>query len=192
MRIRLRKQLVSMFVVTALITCLARMNTLADDKAPPTTAPSAGMDSAQVIAPLAGLVGGEWRIKANWHDGTPLDARSVYAWGPGKKFIDCKTFVNAPEGEYQRYETMFGGEDGKLKAWQFAVDGHFAVMEFTVDGKKFSNSRPMPGAKAGDILHQSLEIVEPNRLHWVVTFEREAKVQPLIEGDWIREASASR
>jgi hypothetical protein len=188
---RIGKQLLSVAVVTAVIIGFVGATARAEEKAPPTTAPSAA-DPAQVIAPLAGLVGGEWRIKANWHDGTPLDARAVYTWGVGKKFIHAKTFVNAPEGEYQRYETVFGGEDGKLKAWQFAVDGHFTAMDFTVDGKKFSNSRTMPGAKAGDTLHQSLEIVEPNKLHWIVKFERDGKVQPLIEGDWIRDASASR
>src|SRR3954465_4723342 len=58
---------------------------------------------------------GQWHIAAKWSDGNPLDARASYEWGLNKKFAVAKTFVKQPDGsEYQRYETIFGDEDGKL------------------------------------------------------------------------------
>src|SRR5213593_2835823 len=79
----------------------------------PTTAPASD-DALKLLDAVTPLIGGEWKIKATWAGGAPLDARAIYEWGIGKKFIEARTYVNAPEGEYQRYLTIFGAHDGKL------------------------------------------------------------------------------
>ncbi len=158
--------------------------------APPSTAPSGGAADASVIEPIVPYVGGEWRIKATWAGGDALEAREVFEWGVGKKFISCKTFVSKPDGgEYQRYETIFGAKDGKFTAWGFVFDGHTDVTEFHVDGKKLSSTKPMA---EGGTLHQSIELVDPNKFHWVVEVEKDGKTERVMDGYWVREASAAR
>jgi hypothetical protein len=88
---------------------------------------------------LSDFVGGEWRINGAWKDGAPIQGREVFEWGVGKQFIICKTFLATPKGEYQRYETIFGEQDGKLMAWGFTYDGHMDATEFNVDQKKMSS-----------------------------------------------------
>src|SRR4051794_29993214 len=103
-------------IFSALLTSPA----LADEQAP-TTKPSA----LEAVAPY---VGGEWRIKATWAGGNALDARATYDWGLAKKFIVAKTFVKTEDGgEYQRYETIFANEDGKLVMYSFTFDGEAHV-----------------------------------------------------------------
>src|SRR5256885_8498475 len=114
----------------------------------PTTAPASD-DAMKLLDEVTPLIGGQWKIKANWTGGEPLDARAVYEWGIGKKFIEARTYVNAPEGEYQRYLTMFGVQDGKLHAWQFTFDGHADQLDFSIDGKKLSSARTMKSANGG-------------------------------------------
>jgi hypothetical protein len=174
-----------------LLACFATAVARAEPAAaPPTTAPSADADASAVIEPIVPYLGGEWRIKATWAGGNALEAREVFEWGVGKKFISCKTFVSQPEGgEYQRYETIFGARDGKLTAWGFVFDGHTDVTEFHVNGKNLSSTKPMA---EGGTLHQSIELVEPNKFHWVVSVEKDGKNQQVMDGYWIREASASR
>jgi hypothetical protein len=143
-----------------------------------------------LLAPLAPYVGGEWRLKAAWADGTPLQAREIYDWGVGRKFITCKTWVGKADEEYQRYDETFGVQDGKLMSWSFAFDGHVNVGEFKVDGKTLSSSRVLSG-DAGT-LHQSVELLDANRFRWVVKIVKDGKDQPLIDGTWVREATAER
>jgi hypothetical protein len=146
-------------------------------------------DPLQVLAPY---VGGEWKIKGAWSDGSPLEAREIFGWGVGKRFVSCKTFVSKPgSGEYQRYETVFAvGEGGKIVGYGFVYDGHVQVTEFKVDGKKMTGERPMKAADGGEgTLRQSIEQIEPNKLRWTVAFEKDGKVQPMMDGVWVREAS---
>ena len=117
----------------------------------------------------------------------------MYEWGIGKKFIEARTYVNAPEGEYERYLTMFGVQNGKLHAWQFTFDGHAEGLDFSIDGKKLSSARTMKSANGGgdSVLHQSIELVEANKFHWIVQIEKDGKLQPIMDGFWIREAAAA-
>src|SRR5947207_2337234 len=134
---------------------LSALAVCAEDAKPQAAAPTSD-DPLQAIAPY---VGGEWKINATWAGGNPLQARAVYEWGVGKKFVNAKTFVTTEKGEYQRYETIFGVKDGKLTAWGFVFDGHVDVTEFSVDGKKLSGSRAMKTADGGmGTLHQSIEL----------------------------------
>jgi hypothetical protein len=157
----------------------------------PTTA--ASEDRFKLLEPLVPYIAGEWKIDSKWTDGNPLKARATYQWGVGKKFIVARTFANGPQGEYQRYETIFGVKDGKLTAWGFTFDGSADSGTWTIDGKKLSNSKPMNSARGGGTgtLHQSIELVEPNRMHWLVSFEKDGETKQLMDGYWIREGSAS-
>lgn len=158
--------------------------------AAPTTAPSKA-DPLQALVPFIG----EWKIDTTWKDGNPLKARDVYEWGVGKKFIVAKTFVQKPDGtEYQRYETIFGVQDGKLMAWEFVFDGKTDSMEFQVDGKKLVCAKPMdaPAGKPKVILHQSLELVDANSFRWKVAIEQDGKMNELMDGTWVRESSAAK
>lgn len=155
--------------------------------------PAKSADAAKAESPLKALapyIGGEWKIKGAWKDGNPLEGREVFDWGVGKKFITCKTFVMAPKGEYQRYENVFGVQDGKLMNWAFVVDGEVVISEFKIEGKKLSSSRAMPGDKPG-VLHQSIELVEPNKFRWLVTIEQDGQMNNVMDGMWVREASAA-
>ena len=140
---------------------------------------------------LSDFVGGEWRINGAWKDGAPIQGREVFEWGVGKQFIICKTFLATPKGEYQRYETIFGEQDGKLMAWGFTYDGHMDATEFNVDQKKMSSRKPMPGAQDGQILLQSVEMVESNKFQWKVATEKDGQVKELMDGMWIRSREAS-
>jgi hypothetical protein len=141
---------------------------------------------------LANYVGGEWRIDGAWTDGAPIHGREVFEWGVGKQFVICKTFLATPKGEYQRYETIFGEEDGKLMAWSFTYDGHADAMEFKVDGRKMSSAKPMPDATDGQTtLLQSVEMIEPNKFQWKVAAQKPGELKPLMDGTWIRSADTS-
>jgi hypothetical protein len=146
-------------------------------------------DPLQVLAPY---VGGEWKINAKWSDGSPLEAREIFEWGVGRRFVTCKTFVSKlGGGEYQRYETIFGvGEGGKIVAHGFVYDGQVQVTEFKLDGKKLTGERPMKASDGGDgTLRQSVEQIEPNKFRWIVAFVKDGKVSPMMDGVWVREAS---
>jgi hypothetical protein len=163
----------------------------ADDAAPataPSAAPSpAGARFQELMAPL---VGGEWRIEATWSNGDKLKARATYAWNLGKNFVTAKTYPMTPDGkEYQRYETIFGMKDGKLWGWSFVYDGTSDEGEWTVEGKKISNVKPMknPSGEVTSKLHQSVEVVEPNKMQWKVAFERGGEMHPIMDGYWVRD-----
>ena len=141
---------------------------------------------------LAPYVGGEWKCDGKWEGSNePLVAREVFTWGPGKKFVNVKTFVTGPDGEYQRYEAMYGVKDGKLVSWSFNYDGEAQTSDWVVEGKKWSTSNPMalPGG-ATATLHQSVELVEPDKFRWVVETEQDGKRTKLFDGHWVRQGGA--
>jgi hypothetical protein len=146
---------------------------------------------AGLVGALAPYVGGEWKITATWNGGNPLQARDTFEWGPGKKFVVCKTFVSTPQGEYQRYQTIFGEQDGKLMSWAFTVDGYVDVATFAVEGKKLSATKPVHTADGSDggIVHQSIELTGPNQFHWLVAIEKDGKTTQIMDGAWKRESS---
>jgi hypothetical protein len=173
-------------LVTALGASIARADT-------PATQPSAATGAAKspsILDVVAPYVGGEWKINAIWSGGNALQAREVFTWGPGKKFVICKTFVSTPQGEYERYETIFGEQDGKLMTWAFTVDGEVNIVPFAVEGKKLSSSRPIQTAdgKDGGTLHQSVEQTSPNQFRWLVSIEKDGKTNQIMDGTWIRDA----
>ena len=157
----------------------------AQQAAPPAQKPTA--DAALAI--LEPYIGGEWKAASKWSDGRPLNAREVFTWGIGKKFINVKTFVTPDNGpEYQRYEAMYGTKDGKLTSWNFTYDGSTDTAEWTVDGKKLSTATKQPAADGSEqTLHQSIELVEPHKFHWVVAIEKNGLTQTIFDGHWVRD-----
>ncbi|MGH7179066.1 MAG: hypothetical protein ACREJC_16935 [Tepidisphaeraceae bacterium] len=165
-------------VVSALLLCVAAQPK--DTTAPPVD------DPLQSVVPY---IGGEWRINGAWSDGRAIKARETFEWGVGKKFIVCKTFVAKPDGgEYQRYETIFGAQDGKLMVWVFTFDGHTESGPWQIDGKKLFGTRQLHAAdgSSGGTVHQSIELVEPNKFRWLVAIEKDGKTDQVIDGVWER------
>ena len=175
-------------LVLALIVTIAGIARGADEPAKKSVDTSASAatpgqkPAADLLAMVAPYIGGEWRIEATWTAGNPLKARETFEWGIGKKFIVAKTYVSKEDGsEYQRYETIYGEKDGQLVSWGFTFDGHADELKWTIEGKKLSAAKPMK-LQDGSMgtLHQSVELVEPNTFHWLVSIEANGKMQPLM------------
>lgn len=141
---------------------------------------------------LEPYIGGQWKCTGAWSNGEKLIAREVYTWGPGKKFVNVKTYLTGPDGEYQRYEGMYGVKDGKLVSWSFAYDGTVDFVEWTVDGRKWSVVQNRTSADGSPIaVHQTIEMVEPDRFRWVLEVESGGKKQTMFDGFWVREEGSS-
>lgn len=189
---------VALIASLVLVVGLARAGAQDDPPPPPKSvdtsgAPAVALDETRdaLLAAVAPYVGGEWTIDGAWSDGTPLKGREVYEWGVGKKFVHCKTFVTAPAGEYQRYETIFGVKDGKLMAWSFTYDGSSDSSEFKVEGKKLSSAKAMNTPQGEATLHQSIELVEPDKFRWLVAIESaDGTMRQIMDGMWIRHRAA--
>ena len=154
-----------------------------------TASAKADADWLKVLEPY---VGGEWHCTAAWNTGEKLVAREVFTWSAGKKFVNVKTYVTGPEGEYLRYEGMYGVKDGKLTGWNFAFDGTSDTAEWVVEGRKWSTSKMSTGADgASQTLYQSIELVEADKFHWVVAMERGGKKETLIDGFWVRQVGTA-
>lgn len=161
------------------------------------TAPAAWCATDTEPSPLdvlAPYVGGVWEVNGKWADGNALEAHEIFEWGPGKKWITCKTFLHRKDGQlFQRYETVFGVKDGKLTTWGFTFNGKMDTNEWKVDGKRMHTASTMPGVdvQSGSTLYQSIEQVEPNKFRWVVEQETNGQKQLLIDANWIRSASSA-
>lgn len=146
---------------------------------------------ADLLKTLEPYIGGEWKCVGKWSDGRSLDAREVYTWGIGKKFVKVKTYLSGAEGEYQRYEAMYGVKDGGLMSWSFAYDGTVQVAEWKVDGRKWSTSNMQKTATGTEqVIHQSIELIEPDKFRWLLEIEADGKRQTLFDGHWVREGAA--
>ena len=188
-----RTRIVAATTLTAILASVAGIALAREPAQERQPAPAQARDTASVQTPLDLLVpyiGGEWQCTGKWSSGEPLVAREVFTWGIGKKFINVKTYVTGPEGEYQRYEAMYGVKDGKLMSWSFTFDGKAETAEWKVEGKKWSasNAQKTPDG-ASMIVHQSVELVEPNKFRWIVEIERDGQRTPLFDGFWVRESA---
>ena len=59
----------------------------------------------ETMKPLANLIG-QWDVKGNLPDGTPLHTRNVYSWGVGKRVIHVRTYAVADEIAQPQYENV--------------------------------------------------------------------------------------
>src|SRR5688572_22053245 len=150
-------------------------------------APSGPLD---VMAPY---IGGVWVVNGKWSDGNALEAHEIFEWGPGKRWITCKTSLHRPDGtRFQRYETVFGVQEGKLTTWGFTFNGKLDTNTWQVDGKRLHTASTTPGVdvKSGSTLHQSIELIEPNSFRWIVSQEANGEKKVLIDANWIRSNSS--
>ena len=154
----------------------------------PTTSPATAPSTAPAarLSILEPLIGGDFRIDAQWKRGGPLKARETYAWGVGRKFIVAKTYVIRPDGtEYQRYETTFGIEEGQLIAYAFTADGEFQRIPVKVDGTQLV----MDSSQRGTSIRQTLDLSRPNEIGWKVAVSRRGgEWQEMMDGVWKRAA----
>lgn len=83
--------------------------TAAEPATQPQEAAQAKSESAaHPLAPLAHLVGGQWRGQITLIDGTVIRARHIYEWGLGGKIIKSKTYGALGDGpEALVYEGLF-------------------------------------------------------------------------------------
>lgn len=74
---------------------------------------------------------GRWEIEAQWADGSTLHSRNEYEVRLGGKFVFARTWVKNEDGSwYQRYESVFGHEEGKgMVTYGFTYDGTFSTMD---------------------------------------------------------------
>ncbi|HYF52193.1 MAG TPA: hypothetical protein VEJ63_22490 [Planctomycetota bacterium] len=151
------------------------------------------VDTKATLAALAPLIGGEWRVNAKWASGEPLNARSIYDWGVGKKFVTGKVFVTNPDGkEYQRYESVYGMRDGKLMLWDFSFEGVVDLSEWKLDGKRLYTERLMKSPNGESKMVQSIELFEENKFRWIVAFEGGGKKNTLIDATWVRTSAEEK
>lgn len=169
----------------------APLSRAAEPGTQPAAEPTAGDEAFSLISKL---VGGEWRIEANWKvDNNPLHARAIYHWGPGKKFVRAETYPQTSEGkEYLRYETIYGVRDGKLTVWGFTYDGSMDQTTMQVKGNTLSIDKDLKGSNGKSKLRQTVTLLDDNRLAWKVWTESESKTTELMDGTWVRTASASK
>jgi hypothetical protein len=146
--------------------------------------------SIDALAPLIG----QWRIESKWlGSDEPLKARLACEWGPGRKFVICRTFVTPNDGspEYERYHEVFGIEDGKLIDHGFVVDGKSYVREFRLDGNVLKSQWKIPNSDPVTTARQELEIARGDTLQWRVWLEREGeKAQQIMDGTWVKDQAA--
>jgi hypothetical protein len=143
------------------------------------------------LAPLARFIG-EWTVHGKWSSGEELQARSVYAWGLGKKIITAKTYVkNKDNVEYQRYEGVLAWHPRKKSLFEisFAFDGD--VHEMALDVKDADTL--LIGYRAFDEgddpkVRQKLEFKGPDKFVWTVLLKADDGWQQLIEATWERKA----
>jgi hypothetical protein len=181
---------------------VARMRTHASEARPASAAPAAAAASAAdgaasatpgALQPLLPFLGAEWRIKATWSNGTPLEARSTYEWGLAKKFIVARTYVKRPDGtEYQRYESLYADKDGELVMYGFTYAGTVNVSTMLVDGKTFGNIWTAKNADGKDTkFKQTVELVDNNHFRWQVWHEKDGQWSQMMDGTWERVATAT-
>lgn len=138
---------------------------------------------------LEPYIGGEWHCTGAWSTGEKLVARETFTWGVGKKFVNVKTYVTGPEGEYQRYEGVYGVKDGKFTGWSFAYDGISDTTEWTIDGNRWYTAKTHKSADGGEYtIHQSVELVAPDKFHWLLEMEQNGTRSTMFDGYWVRQS----
>lgn len=155
----------------------------ADDKA----AGSESLSSIDVFAPFLG----EWEITAHWDSGSELKARSVCEWGLNHKHLVDKTFVQGPQGEYQRYESIFSMNSRKKTLSEYVLEFDGSVSEHrveSVDGKTFKFGFMPWDAEDPANLRQTIVFKGKDAYVWTAEIREGDKWKRIIEGTWTRKS----
>ena len=122
-----------------------------------------------------------------WRDPS---AKQTFEWGPGKKFVVCKTTILKEDGsvDYERYYTLFGVEQEKLTAFNFVYDGTTDFEPQTIDGQRISGIRVFKRPDGELRVNSYIELTDPNTLHWRVWNDTDGADKPMMNADWKRVA----
>jgi hypothetical protein len=186
MRIGLRRSVIT--VVSSLLAAGAATDRCRGEDAKPTTAVSA--EPELIVKRMAWLVG-DWTIDAKWAAGDPLKARQTVSRICNGRFIEAKVFLPNRDGtkEYQRYQTIWGDQDGKLIQWNFAFDGHTRqdTCEVNADATRIATAWTVKGEDGAEVhLRQSVEKTPDGNMHWVVQLEQKGQWQTIMDGVWVK------
>lgn len=169
----------------SLVCCIVRLAAgcpaLADDKA-----------VENKLAPLERFLG-EWTIQGRWSDGKELQARGVYTWGLGKKFIVAKTFVGTGDKTYQRYEGIMGWHPTKKHLFETSYAFNGGVENIRIDVKDkdtlhlgfapFSSDEPSE-------VRQVLKFLDQDSFSWTVELKSDKGWTKIMDGTWKRKQSS--
>lgn len=123
-------------ILLALLLLCGSLAARADEPASrPQEATQAKSESAaNPLAPLAQLVGGQWRGQITLIDGTVIRARHIYEWGLGGKIIKSKTHGAIGDGpEALVYEGLFAWHPEKKKIAFQEVAAYGGTNEGTIE-----------------------------------------------------------
>lgn len=152
----------------------------------PKLEPSADDKLLEAVSPLIG----NWKIDAKWSEGNPVHATKTFEWGPGKKFVVCRTTILKDDGsvDYERYYTLFGVDEGKLMQFNFVFDGTTDFAPQTIEGKRIGGVRTFKHDGVETKVNQYVELTDPNTLHWRVWNDKDGTEKPMMDADWKRVA----
>lgn len=123
-------------IFLALVLLCGSVAVTADEPAPQpqTTAQAKSESPAHPLAPLAHLMGGQWRGQIKLIDGTVIRARHVYEWGLGGKILKSKTYGAIGDGpEALVYEGLFAWHPEKKAIGFQEVAAYGGTNEGTIE-----------------------------------------------------------
>ena len=123
-------------ILLALLLLGGSLAARADEPAsrPQEAAQAKSESAAHPLAPLAHLVGGQWRGQIKLLDGTVIRARHIYEWGLGGKIIKSKTYGALGDGpEALVYEGLFAWHPEKKKIAFLEVAAYGGTNEGTIE-----------------------------------------------------------
>ena len=123
-------------ILVALVILCGGLAVQAAEPAPrPQEAAKAKSETVQdPLAPIAHLVGGQWRGQITLIDGTVIHARHVYEWGLGGKIIKSKTYGALGDGpEALVYEGLFAWHPEKKAIGFQEVAAYGGTNEGTIE-----------------------------------------------------------
>jgi hypothetical protein len=174
-------------LVAALVLMGAGMAAWSEPAKKPAEA-TAAAPAASVVEALSPLVG-TWQIEATWSWGDALRARRECVWGLNKQHLEEKIFVNGPNGEFQRYHSMYSFHKAKnaLGAVTFVFDGSVKAARIEkVSEKEFRvGFTPWDEADAADI-RSTLTFEGPDAYRWIAEARENGQWKQIMNGVWKR------
>lgn len=149
----------------------------------PATAPA----KPSAIDLLKPYVGREYRIDAEWAGGGgKLIARQAWEWGLAKRFIVCKVYIAMPDGsEFQRYETIFADDNGKLAGHNLDFQGKVRTTHYDLAGNQMTDLWTVKGPGGKDIeFKQIITLTDADSYRWQVWNKASGDWTPMMDGVW--------
>jgi len=134
----------------------------------------------------ASWIGGTWHIDTQSEDGQTFRARSLYTWGPGKRFVIVKTsVVDADGAELENYENILAAVDDHVVNYRFGSDGSVETLEErTVSEGTIESTWISQGSR----LRKMARFIAPDKVAWELCAQKsDGQWRELIKGVWFRE-----